>query len=121
MRSLDGSPNARKSAPLLTQANYDTIVQAMVFVVLAASPFDGKLGLAIQANFPGKHLILAPGQWLVAASGTAKDISDKLGITNDLPDAIPIVPTGQVFSISGYFGRAPNNVWEWIAANWKTP
>ncbi len=99
-----------RSPNLLTQADYDTIVHAMVFVVLTAPPHDGKLGPAIQVNFPGKNLALAPGQWLVAGSGTAKDISDKLGITSDLPNAVPIVPTAQVFSVSGYFGRAPNNL-----------
>jgi len=56
----------------------------------------------------------APGQWLIAADGTAKDISDRLGISSEKPDDIgPAI----VLAIVGYWGRESNNVWEWIAAN----
>ncbi|HVA17505.1 MAG TPA: hypothetical protein VMV59_07305 [Candidatus Dormibacteraeota bacterium] len=63
---------------------------------------------ALVANFPGDFLQLSPTEWLVAARGvTAKDVSDKLGISEGKSNGI-------VFTTAGYFGRAPNNVWEWI-------
>lgn len=49
--------------------------------------------------------------WLVAADGvTAKDVSDKLGMTDGT------VGSGIVLTTAGYFGRAPTNVWEWMTA-----
>lgn len=70
---------------------------------------------ALQEKFPNAHLTIAPGQWLVFGPGTAKEISDQLGITAESPT----INNGIVLAISGYYGRASNNIWEWIAAHWK--
>jgi hypothetical protein len=86
----------------------------MVFVVLSQMTADLRLSQAIQSKFPNKSLSLGPGQWLLAGPGTAKDISDQLGISDG-----SFGVTAEVFAISGYFGWAPNNIWEWITANWK--
>jgi hypothetical protein len=102
----------------LTRVRFDRILPSMLFLVLSSSIYDLRFAQAIQAKFPGKFIALTTGQWLVAGDGTTKDISDRLGITNDAPNA-QIELVGQVFSISGYYGRAPSNIWEWIAANWK--
>ena len=51
-------------------------------------------------------------QWLIAAEGTAREVSDKLGITGVEP---PLIGSSVVFGISGYFGRASSEMWEWIA------
>ena len=59
-------------------------------------------------DFPNDHLVIVPGQYLVSAVGTAKDVSDKLGITDG--------PTGSaiVFRMSSYYGRATSDEWDWI-------
>lgn len=53
------------------------------------------------------------GQWLVASSGTAKSVFNKL-----LPDlSLLKVEAGvAVFRISGYWGLAQSDMWEWMAA-----
>jgi hypothetical protein len=104
----------------------------MVFLVLAASPvapvpnviasaptpggsgYDLRLASAVLTKFPNAFIQIAPGQWLVSAKGkTAQEISDQLGLTDGT------IGSGIVFAISGYYGRAANNIWEWIAANWQ--
>jgi len=104
----------------------------MVFLVLAGLPtapipnvigpstpvpipsYDLRLASAIFEKFPSAFMQIAPGQWLVSAKGTtAVEISNKLGITDGTNGS------GIVFAISGYYGRAANNIWEWIAANWQ--
>ncbi len=64
----------------------------------------------IAEQFPRDSLALASGDWLLSASATSKEISESLGITG--PGARG--PSAIVFSIAGYYGRAPNEVWEWM-------
>ncbi len=81
-----------------------------VFAILNASRPD-KIIEALNANFPNDFLEIASNQWLVAGRGvTAKDVSDKLGITEGTNGSAII------FTTAGYFGRAPNNIWEWLNA-----
>jgi hypothetical protein len=53
---------------------------------------------------------------LISAIGTAKDISDKLGVTpgNDAGAAI-------IFSMGNYYGRATTEIWDWIKVKAETP
>jgi hypothetical protein len=86
-----------------------------VFAVInAADPLN--LGLALNVNFPGNVLQVSANEWLVAASGiTAKDVADKVGITDGSKGAAIVLTT------AGYYGRAPNNVWEWLVAKIQQP
>lgn len=68
---------------------------------------------ALDRVYPLDHIEVGPGQWLVIAEGTAKDVSDTLGITGGTLGSAVVV------SASGYFGRAPSNIWEWLAAKMK--
>lgn len=78
-----------------------------IFVIFRVSDTK-KMSAALERAFPKNHLLVAQGQWLVSAAGTAKDVSDKLGITEGASGAATI------FSMGNYFGRAPTDVWEWI-------
>ena len=42
-----------------------------------------KMNAAMHSPFPDNHLQVGPGEWLVSAPGTAKEISDKLGVTGE--------------------------------------
>jgi len=84
-----------------------------IFVVTAATE-HAKVAASLHANYPNDHLLLGVGQWLVAGSGTAQDVSNKLGITGGENGL------GIVVSISGYYGRMGSNVWEWIKTKWVT-
>ena len=51
-----------------------------IFVIIAQGD-NQPLTDALAKTFPGNFLSIAPAQWLVASMGTAKEICDKLGIT----------------------------------------
>jgi hypothetical protein len=89
-----------------------TTAKPNIFVVLAALNPIGLEG-QIAATYPTDHLKVGDGEWLIASVGTAKDVSDKLGVTNGTPS------NGIVVSISGYYGRQQSNVWEWIRTKWE--
>jgi hypothetical protein len=86
---------------------YDVAVMA-VFTIIALGDNTEALDARIPAAFPNEHLFLAKGRWLVVGDGIAKDISEKVGTSTT-------VGLFTVFAISGYFGWAPNTVWEWLA------
>lgn len=69
----------------------------------------------MRAQFPNDHYKISNDQWLVSARGTAKDVSDRLAISDgDTGAAI-------VFSMANYFGRAPTELWDWIRTKAEQP
>jgi hypothetical protein len=82
-----------------------------VFVVFRATSPEA-MGASVRRNFPNNFLEVQSDEWLISASGTAKDVSDRLGLT---PSASS-VGTAIVFSMANYYGRAPTEIWEWIKA-----
>lgn len=81
-----------------------------VFAIVNVSE-PASIQAALAANFAGDFVQISPAEWLVAARGaTAKEISDRLGITDGKNGSAII------FAIAGYFGRASSQIWEWLAA-----
>ena len=87
------------------------IIQAGgLFLILAWGETEA-LGQAIEQEYPGNYYVLAPGQWLVSASGTTtREVSDGLGISDGTTGNAIIV------SIANYYGRASEQIWEWMAS-----
>jgi hypothetical protein len=67
----------------------------------------------IREIYPNDFYRISPTQWLISDSGTAADISRKLGIVDP---ANPQVAVGNavIFSTSSYHGRAPIPIWDWL-------
>ncbi len=58
------------------------------------------------------HLKIRDGVWLIAAEGTAKDVSDLLGVTEgQAGSAIILKP-------AAYHGRTSTDTWDWMRAHW---
>jgi hypothetical protein len=80
-----------------------------IFAVLA--PLDNaRIGPAIEATFPGKFTRIWNGQWFVSAPGTTKELCDQLGITDGTNG------TAVVVSVASYWGRAHQDIWEWLSS-----
>jgi hypothetical protein len=79
-----------------------------IFAILPPTPTP-QLDAVIRQTYPDDCLQVAPNQWLVSASATAKAVSDALGVSDgENGSAI-------VLRVTSYYGRAPTNIWEWIA------
>lgn len=63
---------------------------------------------ALERHFPNDHRDLGDNEWLVSGSGTAQEISNRLGVTDGTSGAAII------FSMQSYYGRAPTDIWDWI-------
>jgi hypothetical protein len=84
-----------------------------VFVVLKVSS-PQLLKPAIESKFPNDHLYLGKDEWLVSsASMTSRDVSDALGVSEG--------PNGDavVLAVAGFWGRATQDVWEWLTLKMK--
>jgi hypothetical protein len=91
----------------------DILKKMTIFVVFATSNPGPEFDAAVAARFPGDHLKVKDGEWLISTEGTAKDVSDSLGISAGTPSG------GIVVAISGYFGRTSTSTWEWIRVKWQ--
>lgn len=60
--------------------------------------------------YPHDHFDLGNNEFLIAAKGTAKEISDAIGVTGETATAGNAI----VLTIESYYGRAASNIWEWI-------
>jgi hypothetical protein len=85
-----------------------------IFVVVAPEP-SSALQAAIDTKFSGQQYRLNSTSWLVSGRGTAKDISDFLGVTAGL------VGNAFITRMDGYFGRYSKDAWEWIKAKLEEP
>lgn len=83
----------------------------MKLYAVLVEPNNEEIAEAIRREFGGAHYDFKDGQWFVAGDGTAKQICDKLGASSGDLDSIVVV------SISGYFGYAQSDLWEWMAAS----
>jgi hypothetical protein len=82
-----------------------------IFAVLTDEANE-PLERAIEATFPDNFYKIRSGQFLIAASSTAADVSNKLGIADGTNGG------AVVLSIANYFGRAEPAIWEWIKTKW---
>jgi hypothetical protein len=85
-----------------------------VFIVVSQhEKNDATLRVNITAQFPADYYEIGRGQWLVAFSGTAQELSVKIGIIS--PEKGALISGVAVFGIAGYYGIASRDMWEWIA------
>jgi hypothetical protein len=86
----------------------------VIFAVLA--PADSpQLEAAMASAYENNYLKVGPGQYLVAGKSTAVDLSKELGISDGKNGAAIVLST------SSYFGRATNDIWEWMKLKVSTP
>ena len=92
------------------------IVTFTTLFAVMGDPGNPALASSITANFPEDHIVVRPGQWLIVSTGTAKGLSDKLGVTPGTA-----VGPAAIFATAGYYGRAGTQIWEWIVAKMGKP
>jgi hypothetical protein len=84
-----------------------------IFAVLLPVP-QSAVAEAIKRAFPNDHLPINDTQWLISAVGTAIDVTAKIGVVEPGNPQGPHTGNALVFATSGYYGRGPTNIWEWI-------
>lgn len=82
-----------------------------MFIVVATKGAD-RVREAV-TNFPdNSYYELRPDTWLVSYEGTTRKLAEDLGIIQGVNGS------GLVAPISGYSGRGPSDMWEWLKVKW---
>ena len=84
-----------------------------IFVICRVSN-PALVGEAVKSQFPNDHLPLQGDEWLVSAKSTAREIAERLGITEEEGSTKTKVGSAIVFASAGYWGRASTEIWEWL-------
>jgi hypothetical protein len=74
---------------------------------------DAPLRQNITTQFPGDFYEIGRGHWLVAFTGTAQELSVRIGIITQ--EKTSIISGVAVFGVAGYYGVASRDMWEWLA------
>lgn len=91
-----------------------------IFAILLPTP-QPRLAEAIKAAYPDKSLSLNDTQFLVSSSGTAMEVSAKIGVADPSNRQEPTVGSAVIFATTSYYGRAPTPVWDWVKAKLEKP
>jgi hypothetical protein len=86
-----------------------------LFIVATTSTLSEKaLKEKIARHFPYDNYEIGKGQWLISYPGIARTLFERLaeGDQGSIVDTV-------TFGISGYYGYASQELWEWIAAKSK--
>ena len=75
-----------------------------------------RLKQLITDRFSDSHYDLGSGSWLISFNGTAKGLTEKLGIVGAEEVTIH---AALVLEISSYYGRADPAIWSWISTKWN--
>ena len=95
------------------------IVSTLSVYAIYAGPENSALEQALASSIqPEDSFMLGPGQYLVAFSGTAKELADHLGVTSGA-GAGPAAPA-VVLEVGSFYGSAAPEVWDWLAAKKET-
>ncbi len=82
-----------------------------VFIIVPTAE-SATLESAIKEQFPEDSLRLPRGEWLVKFGGTTTELSNLLKISGGVSG------NALVAGMSGYYGHAPTNIWEWLKSRW---
>jgi hypothetical protein len=91
-----------------------------VFAVLMPTP-EPAIVARIEQFFPFEYLKLSDTQYLISSSGTAIELSAKLGVYDINDSGKPATGNAVILATSSYFGRAPTTVWDWMKAKLESP
>jgi hypothetical protein len=86
------------------------IIGAMTIFAIIATTDEAALAQAIARTYPAESMTIRDGVWLVNDAATSLEVANKLGLG---PEGTP-PNKGVVLSTRGYYGYAPNNIWEWL-------
>lgn len=82
-------------------------------VIQQPHPSHSALSVAIFQAYPDDTYDLGNGAWLISDSVTAKEVSDKIGISDGTNGSAVVIEA------ASYFGRANPAIWSWIKAKWE--
>jgi hypothetical protein len=79
-----------------------------VFVVLARRS-TSELEKNISRAFPDSYFRYSDSAWFISATGTAREVSEKIGAKKGVISGVVVLAT-----TGSYFGVSSPDVWDWL-------
>jgi hypothetical protein len=90
-----------------------------LYLIVALGNSAPVIDAAVAQKMGASAYKIENGKWVAHSTAqTSKEVSDAIGISSDNP-ATAMVASAVVVAVRGYYGRAPNTLWEWMAANYS--
>ena len=87
-----------------------------IYIAVPLSPDNSAFDAAVTERIPSHDRYKLQGNrgWLVRYDGTTVEVSHHVGVTSSERSAT--APLGSVIfvPVSGYYGRGPTDMWEWL-------
>ena len=80
------------------------------FIVIPLSTDKENLNKLISEKFGNACFCLPNGDWLISYTGTSKQLSEDLNITDGGNGGNAVI-----LNFHGYWGLANNDIWEWLS------
>ncbi len=88
-----------------------------IYIAVPLSPDHSALDSAVQQRIElqaDRYKLQSNRGWLIKFDGTTVELSNHLGLTGqDKGEPAPL-GSGIVVPVSGYYGRGPTDMWEWL-------
>ena len=93
-----------------------------VFIVVPLAKQTAPLNEAVQSALPesDRHPLANDKGWLVRYNGTSMELSNHIGVTGQPEGVKSVVGSAIVAPIGAYYGRGPNDMWEWLSLKFTT-
>lgn len=87
-----------------------------LFLAVPLSTDTTALDAAVAQNIPQLdcYKLQANSGWLIKYDGTTLELSNKVGVTGQEKGMPALLGSAIFVGISGYYGRGPTDMWEWL-------
>lgn len=87
-----------------------------IFIAVPLTPgiiaLDEAIEKTIDAN--DRYKLQSDAGWLFKFEGTTVEASNHIGLTGQAKGESSAIGSALVVPVSGYFGRGPTDMWEWL-------
>ena len=92
-----------------------------IFLVVPLTPNSAALNSAVESKITASNRwkLQADRGWLIQFEGTTVEASNQIGITGQPTGTPALVGSAMVAPISGYYGRGPTEMWEWLKTRFE--
>lgn len=88
-----------------------------IYIVVPLTPSSDALDEAVEqriAPTTDRYKLQANRGWLIRFDGTTVELSDHIGLTGQEKGTPSPIKSAVIVPVSGYYGRGPMDMWEWL-------
>lgn len=92
-----------------------------IYLAIPLTADSSALNSAVSTNIAesNRHKLQAERGWLIKFDGTSIELSNHLHITGQEAGIPSPIGASMVTPISGYYGRGPTDMWEWLKTRFE--